>query len=54
MSKKAVLMILDGWGIGDKAKDDLTIEMMSIVENAALLGVPFPKRLLAMLEKKEE
>lgn len=29
-------------------------EMMSIVENAALLGVPFPKRLLAMLEKKEE
>jgi len=23
MSKKAVLMILDGWGIGDKAKDDV-------------------------------
>ena len=23
MSKKALLMILDGWGIGDQAKDDV-------------------------------
>ena len=23
MSKKALLMILDGWGIGDQGKDDV-------------------------------
>ena len=28
MSKKALLMILDGWGIGDQGKDDLTLPLL--------------------------
>ena len=29
MSKKALLMILDGWGIGDQGKDDVIFNTRS-------------------------
>ena len=28
MSKKALLMILDGWGIGDQGKDDVILLLL--------------------------
>ena len=30
MSKKALLMILDGWGIGDQGKDDVILSLIHI------------------------
>ena len=30
MSKKALLMILDGWGIGDQGKDDVIFNTLTV------------------------
>ena len=31
MAKKALLMILDGWGIGDRQKDDVLCDPHSLL-----------------------
>ena len=40
MSKKALLMILDGWGIGDQGKDDVIFNTPTPNWDSLLAGCP--------------
>ena len=40
MSKKALLMILDGWGIGDQGKDDVIFNTPSFRQAVKTLVCP--------------
>ena len=40
MSKKALLMILDGWGIGDQGKDDVIFNTPTPYWDSLLANYP--------------
>ena len=43
MSKKALLMILDGWGIGDQGKDDVIFNTPTPYWDSLLANYPHSK-----------
>ena len=48
MSKKALLMILDGWGIGDQGKDDVIFNTPTPYWDSLLANYPHSKLQLAV------
>ncbi len=48
MSKKALLMILDGWGIGDQGKDDVIFNTPTPYWDSLLATIRTPNCRLAV------
>ena len=54
MAKKALLMILDGWGIGDHKKDDVIFETPTPYWDNLLATYPHSQLQLSHMRKSME